>query len=305
MIRYRMIPKSVLGPILAAAFLSSVGLGQETAAEWSEKAGQLYAAGEYEKSADAYDACIEAGAKSATTFYNAACSSALAGRADAGFRWLQESVDRGWRDVEHLESDTDLRSLHEDERWPTVVQACKKSREAFAKALQYPEIYRELLAMQVVDQEFRSSMGSSDDGEDESSGEPKVNVDVKHTARMKEIIEEIGWPNRSKVGKEGAFAAWLLVQHADLDPKFQRACLELMRKESADEISSVNLAYLTDRVRVNEGKKQIYGTQFWSPEGKLVPRPIEDPENLEDRRRKAGMQTFAEYQKMMQSLGDH
>jgi len=104
---------------------------------------------------------------------------------------------------------------------------------------------------------------------------------------------------------DGAFAAWLLVQHADADPEFQAYCLELMKDAyESGEVRGQDLAYLTDRVLVNQGKKQLYGTQFWTPPGgKIQPRPIEDEAKLDERRSKMGLGLFAEYKKMMTGNG--
>ena len=55
-------------------------------------------------------------------------------------------------------------------------------------------------------------------------------IDQENTKWMQQIIEEHGWPTMKLVGKEAANDAWLLVQHADLDPKFQRRCWDLMTK---------------------------------------------------------------------------
>ena len=85
-----------------------------------------------------------------------------------------------------------------------------------------------------------------------------------------------GRPSRSSA-RDGSNAAWLLVQHADAEPKFQRKCLDLMTKLPQDEVSQTDLAYLTDRVLLAEGKKQIYGTQFTSSGGKWEPRPTRGP----------------------------
>ena len=108
--------------------------------------------------------------------------------------------------------------------------------------------------------------------------------------RLGEIVERHGWPTFTLVGKDGAKAAWLLVQHADLSPKFQRKCLDLMTKCTRDEIFPDDLAYLTDRVLLAEGKNQVYGTQFTMANGKCKPRPLEDEANVdqtEERRRPA------------------
>ena len=80
----------------------------------------------------------------------------------------------------------------------------------------------ELLEMAEKDQEMRAK------AEETNFKDWDESVDVANTERMKEIIEEIGWPTASKVGAEAANKAWLLVQHADHDPEFQERCLELM-----------------------------------------------------------------------------
>jgi hypothetical protein len=101
---------------------------------------------------------------------------------------------------------------------------------------------------------------------------------------------------------DGASAAWLLVQHADADPAFQRQCLDLMAKLPKEEVSQPNVAYLTDRVLLAEGKAQMYGTQFVVEEGQLKPRPIEDEANVDKRRAKMGLPPLAEYKQQMERM---
>jgi len=88
-------------------------------------------------------------------------------------------------------------------------------------------------------------------------------VDIENTNYLKKLIKKIGWPTTSAVGRVASQAAWLLVQHADHDPKFQDNCLKLMKKLPRDEVSLINIAYLEDRVRVANNKPQLYGTQFY------------------------------------------
>ena len=47
------------------------------------------------------------------------------------------------------------------------------------------------------------------------------------------------------------------------------------------EVNNRNYAYLTDRVLVAEKKPQLYGTQFNTKDGELIPFPIEDEANKE------------------------
>jgi Family of unknown function (DUF6624) len=137
-------------------------------------------------------------------------------------------------------------------------------------------------------------------------------VDADNTAWLAGVLDRRGWPLRSHVGEQAASAAWLLAQHADAKPEFQRHCLDLLTDAvAAGEADPGHLAYLTDRVLCAEGKPQRYGTQFWTgPDdtggtGRLRARPIEDREQLDRRRAAAGLGPFADYERhMIDSYGD-
>jgi len=158
---------------------------------------------------------------------------------------------------------------------------------------------RELLSMVDADQQVRQGFGSQMEPEKVARMQA---VDAKHTARMKAIIVEHGWPGRSLVGEDGAHAAWLLVQHADAS--FMAQCLPLMdHAVSAGEASATDYAYLLDRVRMNQGKPQVYGTQFTSgADGKFVLYPVEDAEHVDERRRAVGLPSMAEYERKIREV---
>lgn len=122
-------------------------------------------------------------------------------------------------------------------------------------------------------------------------------VDAENTARMKEIVATYGWPGWSLVSDDGARAAWLLVQHADEDVPFQKQCLGLLESAvTAGEASAQDLAYLTDRVRLHEGRPQVYGTQSTWVYGKPTLAEIEDPAQVNERRAAVGLEPLAEPQ---------
>lgn len=156
--------------------------------------------------------------------------------------------------------------------------------------MRYPAIAAELKTMRDEDQAARAHFHATGDF---AAAEAS---DRRTTARLKKIIAEIGWPVASLVGTEGAHHAWLLAQHADKDPAFQRQCLELMRGAAPGEVAAVDIAYLTDRLLVADGKEQEYGTQFVrrGSETAYAPYPIRDPEHVDERRGALGLPSLLE-----------
>ncbi|MFK0120109.1 DUF6624 domain-containing protein [Streptomyces sp. NPDC090994] len=127
-------------------------------------------------------------------------------------------------------------------------------------------------------------------------------IDLDNTAWLQQVIVERGWPGVALVGEQGADAAWLLAQHADLAPAFQRQALDLLKAAvAAGDAPPRHLAYLTDRVLVAAGEPQLYGTQYThEPDGSnLRPQPIADPDRLDERRAAMGLEPAAEYDRRM------
>jgi hypothetical protein len=151
-----------------------------------------------------------------------------------------------------------------------------------------------LLALGKADQAVRSGLGLSDSLHDSGFIRRMHARDSLDAAALREIVAKYGWPTRSMVGAEGAAAAFLIAQHNDA---LQAEALLLMRALPSGEVSSSNLALLEDRIHVNQGKPQLYGTQLKdSKDGKsLVFDPIDDIEHLDARRASVGLQPMPLY----------
>jgi hypothetical protein len=184
-----------------------------------------------------------------------------------------------------------------------------KSRPA---SVQNAKLREELLARMAKDQKARMRlldlMGRLGQAKDEqrqiefAMAELRA-IDGQNLVRMKEIVRQFGWPGRSLVGKDGAQAAWLMVQHADSDVAFQKQCLALIvaAVENGEALPE-HEAYLTDRVRVAEKQRQVYGTQFREVNGRQEPFPIENEAEVDQRRQKIGLPSMAEYRKSIEQL---
>jgi hypothetical protein len=152
----------------------------------------------------------------------------------------------------------------------------------------------ELLAMMEEDQRVREDLVR--DGSLWEGYHPRMEaVHQKNAARLTEIFEASGWPGQSEVAEDGAYAAWMIVQHAIGNPPLQRRALQLLqRAASKNEADPKHAAMLEDRIRMYEGRKQLYGTQFaWNEWGKMTLVPIEDPEHVDERRVALGFAPLA------------
>lgn len=158
------------------------------------------------------------------------------------------------------------------------------------------ELRAELIQMAKEDQETRDELLRSGNLPKHGYAKEMKRIHERNNARMREIIEQYGWPGQSLVGEDGCEAAWLIVQHAVLEPLFQRQCLPLLEQAvAAGEAPGWQLAYLTDRVLMHEGKEQIYGTQYLPVEGgKSVLYKTADAENVDARRQAVGLASLEE-----------
>lgn len=124
-------------------------------------------------------------------------------------------------------------------------------------------------------------------------------VDRQDTDILKEIVARYGWPTIGEFGRDCSHSAWLLVQHADHDVRWQEHVLKLMKPlVRRRQARGDDYAMLIDRVRAAHGQKQLYGTGFDIKDGKLVLKPQEDPAHLDERRRRVGLMPMKQYRRL-------
>lgn len=168
------------------------------------------------------------------------------------------------------------------------------------------EIAFQIQARVMADQEVRTRLIESlQSGATPGEGliHEMAAVDRRNTRYMKEVVDRHGWPTSAFLGKQAAHDAFLLVQHADLDPKFQMRCLKLMEPMlETGQVRPSDYAYLFDRVARALGKPQRYGTQFTMVNGDWKMAPTEDPKNLDKRRKAMGMPPMKDYEKVLREV---
>lgn len=181
------------------------------------------------------------------------------------------------------------------------------SQSAFCQSKIDSTLYKKLKEMYKDDQKWRIEYFKHNRHEQSDYDETTIQrnwakTDSINLIEIKQIFHQYGYPGFSLVGESGSSRFWAIVQHCDDDIKFQQEVLVQMDKEvQHHNASGKNYAYLKDRVLINQGHKQLYGTQtrFNKETNKHLPFPIQDSLNVDIRRKAVGLSTLKDYLKQM------
>lgn len=135
----------------------------------------------------------------------------------------------------------------------------------------------------------------------------KDSVFAGNKAQAEVIFNKYGFPGFDKVGKEGSQHFWLLVQHCDQYPEFQKKVLKSMNRQvKKHNANPNNYAYLYDRVKVNAGEKQLFGTQVTyevETTGRAIPKiGLADSANIDKLRKAYSLDSLKDYLNMMTTM---
>ncbi len=175
---------------------------------------------------------------------------------------------------------------------PQIVPASPTRRE-------WSALKAELLKMLETDQKHREALVKADEAAWDKFLKKQRPIDAKNQLRLEEIISKFGWPGVSKVGRKGVLTVFLVIQHAPLTMMKRHFSAARAAMENG-EMEKPNFALLDDRIRMNEGRPQLYGSQIQvDPEtDKSMIWKIEDEANVDKRRAKMGLSPMIEYAKI-------
>lgn len=185
-------------------------------------------------------------------------------------------------------------------------EICKKYS---VEIVENEKLQLELIKMYVNDQYVRSNLMtdilqkynlSKDQVIIDSNG---INTDERNRERLKEIIAKYGFPTKKMVGKDAMNGVFFMIQHADGENAWQKSQLTNIKNAvKMGDLDSQSFAYLYDRIKINSGEKQLYGTQFANVDAvnNIVELDkTEDIDNLDKRRMEIGMMPIEMYKKLM------
>ena len=124
-------------------------------------------------------------------------------------------------------------------------------------------------------------------------------VERGNAERLSAWMAACGWPRRSVEGVQAARAAWLVAQQRSSDVAFQRQVVRQLELAVLDgEASAMHLASASDRLAVQEGRPQRYGTQLRQVAGcGWDYYQLDDPARVEARRRRLGLPSLEEHRR--------
>ncbi|MDR4950615.1 hypothetical protein REB14_00295 [Chryseobacterium sp. ES2] len=267
------------------------------------EANKLYESKDYKMSADLYNKAFKIESENPSHLYNGACSSSLAGNEKQAFKWLNLSIEKGWTNLKHLNSDTDLENLHSKKEWGKTIEKLEKKIASIEANYDKP-LQAELLAILEEDQKYRMQMSETQKKFGPNSKEMndlwKITnqKDSINLIKVKKILDEKGWVGKDKVGAQANSTLFLVIQHSDLET--QKKYLPMMKDAvTKGNASPGSLALLIDRIEIREGRKQIYGSQIGINQSNntYYVLPLTNPDNVDKRRTEVGLEPISNYVK--------
>lgn len=223
--------------------------------------------------------------------YEEAMEAIQQGNDELAFSCINGFVDEGYL-LDEIADDEDFKALHGKEEWHVLLQKIRAIKDGYND-----ELRRAIRKIQDRDQGIRilylNIKGNSLDAAVRDYMRTKVDPDCSE--KICWILDEYGWLSEDEVGGEANETLFLGIQHVD-DLKIQTKYLPMLREAVTEgRAEGWQLAFLTDRIRMNQGKKQIYGTQkiLSTVPGRSYIIPLEYPEKVDELRKEVGLQPLA------------
>ena len=117
-----------------------------------------------------------------------------------------------------------------------------------------------------------------------------LHFDSTSLITVSDIIEKYGWPGTSQVGEKANGALYLTIQHAQDNSLREKYFPFLQASAKSGESRLADVATMKDRILVDKGKRQLYGTQYKHIDGQRVLLPTRNMNGLHKRRKKVGLE---------------
>lgn len=182
----------------------------------------------------------------------------------------------------------------------------------FGQTVNNIDLKRQLDSIMVLDQKYREILSNMSDSLKKDSTanafattsdkvemkiwEIQSHIDSSNLVFIENIFKQYGYPGKSLVGQKTNEVAWYVIQHS---PKIKQYFFVIKEAAKKKELPFKLVAMMEDRLLMEQGKEQIYGTQGTCRQIKNGQKecfiwPIKDPKNVNKRRKEAGLDLTVE-----------
>jgi len=222
----------------------------------------------------------------------------LTGKTDSAFYFLIRATAKD-SSITFL-TNSDFYFVLDDERWAKIREyQIEKYEDANGEIANWPMAIL-LWEMLMKDQAYYSFMDDTKPEEAEIYWQLKDSLNRENLQKLDSVVQVNGWPKKTEVGEKAGTAAFLIIQHADFDTQ-KRYFPQLRSAAKKGEALKRHLALLIDRIRIQQNKKQIYGSQvhfdFERNKYYIDYENIKNPARINKRREKMGLNRIEEYLK--------
>ncbi|MBL0327850.1 MAG: hypothetical protein IPP64_00180 [Bacteroidetes bacterium] len=227
--------------------------------------------------------------------YNTACRYAKVGNVDSAFIFLDYAMNLGLKEIYFLVDD-DLNVLRNEDRWKRITKIVEDEFKKKNSSILKPELAIEICKMGFKDQNGRQKILRSEQiGEKKSTLDSLWTIQYKQDSISCEYITNLIhhnsmlFPSISEIGNTASRYAFLMLQHSSYDVRKKHYKTIKMAMEN-NHLEKKYFAMYLDRLLIDEGKKQLYGTQMQkNNEGELTLFPVKRKFNMNRRRSKLGL----------------
>jgi hypothetical protein len=172
----------------------------------------------------------------------------------------------------------------------------------FAQDTTYNSVTQQLFKIDELDQQYRNQIEYVETKYGRDSREIKAlykNMDIADSINLSQVVsilQKYGWLGYNEIGDQANTTLFMVIQHSN--QATQEKYLPMMREAVKNGKAKANsLALLEDRVALQQGRMQNYGSQvLWSTTNtKYFVLPLDDPDNVDKRRAVVGLQPLSKY----------
>ena len=153
------------------------------------------------------------------------------------------------------------------------------------------QLYRDILDSPQKKDSLAKAYNLAGQAVDQRIFDKMTEIDRSNIERVRQIIKQHGYPGTTLVGSPTNEAAWYVIQHSeDIAHYFPLIETAGRRKELPFDL----VAMMQDRLLMNQGKEQVYGTQVRCDGSGCYVWPIVNPAQVNERRKQAGFKSTVE-----------